>query len=273
VVDFAGLALSSTVVLTNDAVTPFPNGPRKFKKGGLPLPQIMQFAVSAGTGWQTPLPTVLRQPITPGSNSTGLITRLAGRPLTQTRTMSLVEILDAAGAPLMALLNNRNFETPDSTTYNPPGNPNLPLVTNNPPIVSDTLEQWDLINTTGDAHPIHLHFTQFQVLNRQAFNAKAYVAAAYGPPPLVQNTGNYLPPPVAPYLKGGPAAPPPNEQGWKDTVTAMPGEVTRILVPFGANAVPGSPLAIGASFTGDYVWHCHILEHEDNDMMQRYVIT
>ena len=55
--------------------------------------------------------------------------------------------------------------------------------------------------------------------------------------------------------------------------TAMPGEVTRILVPFGTNAVPGSPMAIGASHTGPYVWHCHILEHEDNDMMQRYVIT
>ena len=54
--------------------------------------------------------------------------------------------------------------------------------------------------------------------------------------------------------------------------TAMPGEVTRILVPFGAHAVPGLPMAFQSSFTGNYVWHCHILEHEDNDMMARYVI-
>jgi spore coat protein A len=53
---------------------------------------------------------------------------------------------------------------------------------------------------------------------------------------------------------------------------SMPGEVTRIRVPFGAGAAGGAPLAIGSSFKGEYVWHCHILEHEDNDMMQRYVI-
>jgi FtsP/CotA-like multicopper oxidase with cupredoxin domain len=52
----------------------------------------------------------------------------------------------------------------------------------------------------------------------------------------------------------------------------MPGEVTRIVVPFGANA-GGSVTAFQTSFTGPYVWHCHILEHEDNDMMQRYVIA
>ena len=51
----------------------------------------------------------------------------------------------------------------------------------------------------------------------------------------------------------------------------MPGEVTRIVVPFGANAA-GSVTAFQISFAGPYVWHCHILEHEDNDMMQRYVI-
>ena len=56
-------------------------------------------------------------------------------------------------------------------------------------------------------------------------------------------------------------------------MVAMPGEVTRLRVPFGPGAAGGAPLAIGSSFTGEYVWHCHILEHEDNDMMQRYLIT
>jgi FtsP/CotA-like multicopper oxidase with cupredoxin domain len=75
------------------------------------------------------------------------------------------------------------------------------------------------------------------------------------------------------FLIGRPKEAPATEQGWKDTVVALPGEVTRIRVPFGAGAAGGAPLAIGSSFKGEYVWHCHILEHEDNDMMQRYVIT
>ena len=144
---------------------------------------------------------------------------------------------------------------------------------------TNTLEQWEIINTTVDAHPIHLHFTQFQVLNRQKFIANSYLAAAYPGQVLVApNTGTVPPPPVAPFLAGGTKPPAANELGWKDTVLAMPGEVTRILVPFGAN-IPGFNTAAGpftafqASHTGDYVWHCHILEHEDNDMMQRYVIT
>jgi len=65
--------------------------------------------------------------------------------------------------------------------------------------------------------------------------------------------------------------PDPNEAGWKDTVRVNPGEITRILVPFGANAAPGVPF--GNSFTGEYVWHCHILEHEDNEMMLRYEVV
>jgi FtsP/CotA-like multicopper oxidase with cupredoxin domain len=171
--------------------------------------------------------------------------------------MTLVEIQDDAGAPLMALLNNHAFEAPGATTT----------------VRKDTLEQWDLINTTGDAHPIHLHFTQFQVLNRQTFDVDAYMSAAYGPPPLQPNSGDFPSVPVTPFLLGGATAPAPNEQGWKDTVLTMPGEVTRIIVPFGAGAAGGAPLAIRASYTGNYVWHCHILEHEDNDMMARYTIV
>src|SRR5664279_566666 len=80
---------------------------------------------------------------------------------------------------------------------------------------------------------------------------------------------------VTNYLRGNPTTPPPNELGWKDTVVAMPGEVTRILVPFGTNVVSDGaggflPMAIGANYTGDYVSHCHILEHEENDMMMRF---
>lgn len=101
-----------------------------------------------------------------------------------------------------------------------------------------TVEVWELYNLTLDTHPIHLHLVQFQILNRASF------------------TGN----PNGPDLVVGEAQPPdPNEMGWKDTVRANPGEVTRIIARFGP-------------FTGIYPWHCHILEHEDHEMMRPYEV-
>lgn len=247
--DFAGLAPGARVLLTNNAPVPFPAGPRAPKRGGSPLPQIMQFTVTSTPGWTAPLPATLRAvPIT------ALIT--AARPVGAVRSMTLVENLNALGSPLMVLLNNRNFEAAGATTT----------------VGANTIEQWELINTTVDAHPIHLHFTQFQVLNRQKFDSAGYLAANYGLQPLAPNTGSFPPAPVGTFLRGAPKTPPANEQGWKDTVVAMPGEVTRIAIPFGANA-RGAVTAFQTSFTGPYVWHCHILEHEDNEMMQRYVIA
>ena len=249
VIDFAGLTPGAKVVLTNDARVPFPGGARAVRRGGSPLPQIMQFSVTSAPGWTEPLPATLRAvPITPLAT--------AARPVAAVRTMTMVENLNTLGSPLMALLNNRTFEAPGAATT----------------VGTNALEQWDLVNTTVDAHPIHLHFTQFQVLNRQKFDSAGYLAANYGPQPLAPDGGSFPPPAVAAFLRGVPQVPPANERGWKDTVIAMPGEVTRIVVPFGANA-GGSVTAFQTSFTGPYVWHCHILEHEDNDMMARYVIA
>ncbi|MHA7240886.1 multicopper oxidase family protein [Arthrobacter sp. TMS1-12-1] len=249
VIDFAGLRPGTKVLLINDARAPFPSGPRTVQQGGSPLPRIMQFTVTGAPGWTAPLPARLRTaPITPLATP--------ARPVTALRTMTLVENLNALGSPLMALLNNRTFEADGATTT----------------VGAGSLEQWELVNTTVDAHPIHLHFTQFQVLNRQKVDSAGYLAANYGPQPLAPNTGAFPPAPVAAFLRGGAQAPPANERGWKDTVVAMPGEVTRIVIPFGANA-RGSVTAFQSSFTGPYVWHCHVLEHEDNDMMQRYFIA
>jgi spore coat protein A len=88
-------------------------------------------------------------------------------------------------------------------------------------------EIWEIHNLTEDAHPIHVHLVQFEVLGRQSI--------------------------------GGAARPPePGETGFKDTVIAYPGEITRIKATF--------------DIAGLYVWHCHILEHEDNEMMRPYMI-
>lgn len=108
------------------------------------------------------------------------------------------------------------------------------------PVLGST-EIWSLINPTNDSHPIHLHLVRFQILDRQP-----YV-------PWLFQTKREL------RFIGPPEPPQANEAGWKDTVQAHSKMVTRIIVPF-------------EGFTGRYVWHCHILEHEDNEMMRPYEV-
>jgi spore coat protein A len=106
-----------------------------------------------------------------------------------------------------------------------------PIATN--PAVGAT-ETWELWNHTVDGHPIHLHLVKFKVVNRQVFD------------------------PLTGALVGPVLAPAATEAGWKDTVIAYPGEVTRVNATF--------------DIAGLYVWHCHIVEHEDNEMMVPYVV-
>jgi spore coat protein A, manganese oxidase len=102
-------------------------------------------------------------------------------------------------------------------------------------------EIWELVNLTDDTHPIHIHLVRFQILDRRPIDQFEYI-----------NRGNLR--------FFGPAKPPePLESGWKDTARADPGAVTRIIVPF-------------EGYAGRYVWHCHILEHEDNEMMRPYEV-
>ncbi len=112
-------------------------------------------------------------------------------------------------------------------------------VTENPR-VGDT-EIWEFYNTTGDAHPMHVHEVVFEVLNREGL--------------VLDAEGN----PEVPFMPCGSRRPPEAwETGRKDTVTAYPGEVTRVKATFATR--------------GRYVWHCHIVEHEDNEMMRPYRI-
>lgn len=102
-------------------------------------------------------------------------------------------------------------------------------------------EIWEIWNSTGDAHPIHLHLNRFRVLGRQ----------------LADNTGR----PVQGAT--GFILPEPNEMGWKDVIRAKPGYITYIIVQFILN---------DSSQEGHFVYHCHILEHEDMSMMRRLVV-
>jgi len=111
-------------------------------------------------------------------------------------------------------------------------------VTENPAV--GATEVWEFYNGTVDAHPMHVHEVLFQVVNRQAI----FVDEA-------NKTFQVVPGSV-------PIPPEPWENGWKDTVLAYPGQVTRIRAQF--------------STPGQFVWHCHIVEHEDNEMMRPYRI-
>jgi hypothetical protein len=139
-----------------------------------------------------------------------------------TRSVSLNEedsaVLEEVG-PREALLG----------ALNPDGTPRAlgwdDAITENPAV--GATEVWEMHNFTPDAHPIHIHEVMFQVVDRRPF--------------------------------GGPPRPPESwETGFKDTVIAYPGEITRVKATFAT--------------AGLFVWHCHIVEHEDNEMMRPYFI-
>ncbi len=110
------------------------------------------------------------------------------------------------------------------------------------PVINET-EVWEIYNNTGDAHPIHVHQVMFQLLDRQEFTGDL--------DPITSQLTNIQ-------LVGAPIAPEANEMGWKDTYIIPPGHVARYKVKF--------------DLAGKFVWHCHILSHEDHDMMRPFEV-
>jgi hypothetical protein len=104
--------------------------------------------------------------------------------------------------------------------------------------VLGTTEVWSFVNRSGMAHPMHIHLVMFQVLDRQPFT-------------LVN--GQVVP-------VGTRTPPPPHEAGWKDTVATYPNEITRVIARF-------------TTYPGLFVYHCHMLEHEDNEMMRQFRVV
>jgi spore coat protein A len=299
IIDFTGLD-NQILILRNTGRTPYPKGAAP---SGSTLGQIMVFRVGPGPvadeSYNPASGTALRQPMV------RLVDPLAGTLATgvtaqKTRQLTLNEVM-GPGGPLEVLVNNTKWDGKSSDTTSFPNGvrTDFTAVTVNGtteyyselPNEGDT-EVWEIVNLTADAHPIHTHLTQFQLINRQNFNTnkydKAYNAAfpggvffpAYGPP-LNYNTGNARAlggnPDITPFLQG-PARPPnANEAGWKDTVIMFPGEVTRIAVRYAptdttagtSGAFPFDPNAEGHG----YVWHCHIIDHEDNEMMRPYKVN
>ncbi len=218
IVDFSAAAGSSFRMLNLGPDEPFGGGeigvdfdPSDPDSTG----QVMEFRVKASnsvTDITTP-PQHLKLPA---------ITALG--PVANTRNLSLnEEAYEVADIPTSALLGTWNTGTGQTT-------PLLWMdpVSENPAVGS--VEDWEIYNVTADAHPIHIHLVQFQVLGRAAIGGGPSMAGSNDPLPW--------------------------ETGFKDTVIAYPGEITRVRMRF--------------DYAGFYVWHCHIVEHEDNEMMRPY---
>jgi FtsP/CotA-like multicopper oxidase with cupredoxin domain len=188
--------------------------------------QVLQFRVRpiVGTDRSTP-PRFLQLPA---------ITPLAGGT---TRPLALLEReSEAFPEPAEALLGTVQLDGSGVGTWT--AREWEEAITENPQ--PGNTEVWEFYNATADAHPIHIHELLFQVVNRQ--------------PIFIDEDAE-----TVQVLPGSDPRPPEDhENGWKDTVIAYPGEVTRVRMKFETE--------------GQFVWHCHIVEHEDNEMMRPYRI-
>jgi FtsP/CotA-like multicopper oxidase with cupredoxin domain len=171
----------------------------------------------------------------------GLPPIAATPPATLTRSLALIEEMgmgvDADGneveGPVAAKLGTMYAGMPLGSMWED-------AVTENPAV--GATETWEFYNTTGDAHPMHVHEVVFEVVNREGLLETVNPESG-----------------LATYLPDGNPMPPESwEAGFKDTVTAYPGQVTRVKATFGK--------------AGQYVWHCHIVSHEDNEMMRPFRI-
>ena len=277
IIDFSKAPIGQTWTLTNTAKAPFP-------AGAIPNPattgRIMKFVVNGQMvgADNSVIPASLRPtPLVKLTNFAGATTVTP----TVKRQLTLNEVM-GMGGPLEVLVNNTKWDGNGMMT---PGLGETEL-----PIEGET-ELWQIINLTADAHPIHLHLVQFQLVGRQPFNTTKYNVAynaafaggAYLPsvgPPLPYNTANTDGavggnPPITPYLMKKLVPANLNEQGWKDTYIVYPGEVTTFAVRFAPTDVAAG---VSATFGFDpsegpgYVWHCHIIDHEDNEMMRPYQV-
>ena len=308
IVDFTGL--TGNITVTNDAAFPYPFGDLvPGDDGQVGMAQIMQFQVSLGlmgrdnscnpANGQCGRPFYAKTVrLTNGNGSLA-----PGVTIQKKRQVILKEAIgfDDEGeetGPLEVLVNNTKWAGLKSPGIDPLQFPDG--VTELPQVGST--EVWEIINLTGDAHPMHTHLVQFQILNRETFTEGYPVAWAgafagecdagpddtnpcpgYGPPNdyNVLNADGALGgnPALSPHLSHDASPPKPEESGWLDTAIVGPGEVMRIVARWAPTSVPVNWAKPGKNLYPfdptdgpGYVWHCHIVDHEDNEMMRPYKV-
>ena len=254
IVDFSGLA-GQEFILANNANGPFPEGDMV----DINSAQLMKIKVSKPINTSFPLTNlsgILRPAITP---------LVANAPV---RKLILSEVRDEFGRlmPSLGTVDQGVKMWMDSVTE---------IVTLN------NTEEWEIYNETGDAHPIHLHSVSMQLVNRQYYSSNEIPMTIAGKYLRTTAKRNILRPSnLTPsmtmmggmgmltmgsgtltniQMQGDPIIPTADELGWKDTWVIYPGQVMRVRAKF--------------DLPGNYVWHCHILSHEDHDMMRPLLVS
>ena len=278
VVDFTGKS-GKKYILCNDAPAPYPMGSAFFdhpgSTGAGDTGRLMEFVVGPDGPNVTPDAQFRINTLTPlaGDPNSGIDRPLAGTdpnldpanynwnsrttaslPIprgVKVRQVTLNETFDAYGR-LAQLQGNNVAGAPGEF-----GRPYDSIPTETPK--AGSTEVWQIVNLTGDTHPIHTHLVTAQILSRRPFDVNAYLATPVGKPATIVFTGPAR----------GPNA---TEIGWKETFKSNPGEVTTIIMKF---SLPKVPFIVPFSpRTGgyEYVWHCHILDHEEHDMMRPLIV-
>lgn len=270
IVDFSAYN-GQTLLLYNDAPAPFPFGdPRYDFFFGAPKNPAAPLTVTSTPDTRNLLRIVVDQPLVGSDPALGfgpatdfttltlnstvyndpLLAQIVNnvpqvQPGITTRQLTLNEAFDINGRLIQYL--GTNVQGPIPGTFGR-------AYTDTPTEVvpAGSTEIWEIANLTGDTHPIHFHLVNVQILNRQPFNAAKYTGIP---------------------IFTGPARPPdPNELGWKETVRMNPFEVTRVIMQFTLPVVPFTVPISPRTGGHEYVWHCHILEHEEHDMMRPLIV-
>ncbi|OZC84718.1 copper oxidase [Rhodococcus sp. 06-412-2C] len=265
-VDFGAVEAGALVELLNDEPPPA----QAASLGAVPMPMFCQFRVASAAGFRGGMPSLLRG----GKGQPDVLPPLPTP--TSTRTVTVNQPSGGLNLDMTLMnLNNLRYSDPDIE---------MPK--------QGTVEMWNIVNTTVEPHPIHLHLAHFRTLGRIPIDLAAYQRDFPRP-----TFGTRWAPPVEKFLTG-PSVPPATwEAGWKDTVNTYPGTVTQILVRFptadelgfdpdatfagpaahhGGSDMSGHDMgghdmsASGPSELQGYMWHCHMLDHEDHEMMLRY---
>jgi spore coat protein A len=242
--DFRGFT-GQTLLITNT------DPPDPVSTPAPPLTQVMQITVTSTGSSNAQVPG-------PGSlPANSVVTELTG--------LGPPKLNGGRVAPRMITLNEVGAESP-AWKLNLNARPYME--TAEAEILTwNTVEDWYFVNTTGDTHPMHTHLFTFKVMGRYNFNVDGYVAkygGKNGVPQLDVST-------LKPFLTSGLIAPGPDEAGLKETVKVNPGQVTIVRAKF---TPPSTVLdASGNPTQQKYVHHCHIVEHEDNDMMERVIVN